>query len=125
MTVMVLSAPDDDTATRVCQALNDRGRDYARMDLGDFPETLSFTATGPDPAWVGSLSDGQRDLRLSDITAVYYRRPSSFRLPSHLPAQHRRFAMLCDIAAPRPPGHFQPAQIAEAQRLAREWKPTK
>lgn len=93
MTVLVLTAPDDDTATRVCQALDDRGRDHARMDLGDFPETLSFTATGPNPAWVGSLSDGHRDLRLCDITAVYYRRPSSFRLPAHLTAQNRRFAI--------------------------------
>jgi len=62
------------------------------MDLGDFPEELSFTATGPDPVWAGWLFDGQRDLRLSEITAVYYRRPSSFRFPTHLTAQEQRSA---------------------------------
>jgi hypothetical protein len=92
VTVLVLTAPDDDTGTRVCQALDDCGCGHARMDLGDFPETVSFTATGPQPAWTGWLSDGQRDLRLSEITAVYYRRPTSFRLPAHLSAPHRRFA---------------------------------
>jgi hypothetical protein len=59
------------------------------MDLGDFPKTMSLTATGPHPTWDGWLSDGHRDLRLSEITAVYYRRPSSFRLPAHLPVQQR------------------------------------
>jgi MvdD pre-ATP grasp domain len=92
VTVLVLTAPDDDTATRVCQALEDRGCDHARMDLGDFPETLSFAVRVPDPVWTGRLSDGHRDLRVSEITAVYYRRPTSFRLPAHLSAQHRRFA---------------------------------
>jgi ATP-grasp ribosomal peptide maturase len=91
VTVLVLTAPDDATAARVCHMLDNRGADHARMDLGDFPEKLSFTAAGPNP-WVGWLSDGQRHLRLPDITAVYYRRPSSFRLPAYLPAQHRRFA---------------------------------
>ena len=51
MAVLVLTAHDDDTATRVCQALETRGYGYVGMDLGDFPETLSFTASGPGPAW--------------------------------------------------------------------------
>lgn len=93
MAVLVLTAHDDDTATRVCQALEARGYGYVRMDLGDFPETLSFTASGPGPAWVGGLFDGQRDLPLSDIEAVYWRRPTSFRLPAHLNEQQRRFAV--------------------------------
>lgn len=92
MAVLVLTAHDDDTATRVCQALEARGRGYVRMDLGDFPETLSFTASGPGPAWSGLLSDGQRNLPLSDVEAVYWRRPTSFGLPAHLDEQQRRFA---------------------------------
>ena len=50
------------------------------------------STNGPQPIWTGQLPDGQRDLRLSEITAVYYRRPTSFRLPAHLSAQHWRFA---------------------------------
>lgn len=93
MAVLVLTAHDDDTATRVCQALEARGYGYVRMDLGDFPETLSFTASGPGPTWAGRLSDGQRDLALSDVEAVYWRRPTTFRLPAHLDEQQRRFAV--------------------------------
>ncbi len=52
MVVLALTAHDDDTAARVCDALEARGHDYARMDLGDFPEKLSFTASGPGPDWV-------------------------------------------------------------------------
>lgn len=92
MTVLVLTAPDDDTATRVCQALDERGCDHARMDLGDFPETVSLTVTGLHPACDGQLSYRHRDLRFSKITAVYYRRPSAFRFPAHLSVQQRRFA---------------------------------
>lgn len=92
MAVLVLSAHDDDTATRVCQALEARERDYTRMDLGDFPERLSFTAAGPGPYWDGQLSDGQQELLLPDIEAVYWRRPASFRLPADLGSQQRRFA---------------------------------
>ena len=92
MTVLVLTASDDDTAIRVCQALDERGSAYARMDLGDFPSTLSFTASGPAPTWAGRLYDGHRDLPLSEITAVYYRRPTSFRFPAHLSSQQRWFA---------------------------------
>lgn len=92
MTVRVLTASDDETATRVCQSLDGRGCDHARMDLGDFPEKLSFTATSPDAGWTGLLSDGHRDLRLSEVSSVYYRRPTGFRFPVHLPAQQRRFA---------------------------------
>jgi len=62
------------------------------MDLGDFPSTLSFTASGPAPTWAGRLYDGHRDLPLSEITAVYYRRPTSFRFPAHLSSQQRWFA---------------------------------
>jgi hypothetical protein len=93
MAVLVVTAHDDDTATRVCRALDAHGHDYARMDLGDFPEKLSFSASGPGPAWSGRLSDGQRDLTLADIEAVYWRRPTTFRLPAHLSEQQRRFAV--------------------------------
>lgn len=92
MTALVLTSSDDPTANRVCRALDLRGGDHARMDLGDFPSRLSFSASGPAHRWVGWLSDGQRELRLSEITSVYYRRPTSFRFPEAVDEQHRRFA---------------------------------
>jgi hypothetical protein len=92
VTVLVLTAPDDDTATRVCRELETSGRPYMQLDLGDFPESVSFVMTGPNGGWAGHLSNGCQELALSQVTAVYYRRPSSFRLPAELPVPHRRFA---------------------------------
>jgi ATP-grasp ribosomal peptide maturase len=92
VTVLVLTAPDDDTAARVCEELERCARAYVRLDLGDFPESVSFTMTGPHLGWDGHLSDGHRVLPLSQVTAVYYRRPSSFRVPARMSPSQRRFA---------------------------------
>jgi ATP-grasp ribosomal peptide maturase len=92
VTVLVLTAPDDDTATRVCRELEASARAFVRIDLGDFPDAVSFAMRGPHGGWAGHLSDGCRELALSQVTAVYYRRPSSFRLPAHMPVPQRRFA---------------------------------
>lgn len=92
MTVLVLTAHDDDTAGRVCDALQARGCEHVRMGLGDFPHHVSFSGSGPEPHWAGWLSDGQHSLALADIQAVYWRRPTAFRLPEHLDGQQRRFA---------------------------------
>jgi ATP-grasp ribosomal peptide maturase len=122
VTVLVVTEDDDDTATRVCRALEARGCDYARLDLGDFPEKLTFTAAGPGTAWDGQLSDGQRHLTLADIEAVYWRRPTNFRLPANLGAQQRRFAVaearqgLGGLISSLPvPFINHPARIADAE----------
>jgi ATP-grasp ribosomal peptide maturase len=122
VTVLVLTASDDRTATRVCDALDERDVDHLRMDLGDFPGSLSLTAVGPDPEWRGWISDGGRELPLSDITAVYYRRPSSFRFPEHLQAQHRRFGAAEArqgwaglLSCMRVPFVNRPSRIADAE----------
>lgn len=123
MTVLVLTAHDDETATRVCHALDDRGADHARMDLGDFPEKLSVTAdlrSGSD--WTGSLSGSGRDLPLAEISAVYYRRPSAFGLSVQMSAEHRRFAAAEArqglgglLSSLRVPFVNRPSRIADAE----------
>lgn len=128
MTVLVITSTDDDTATRVCRALDDQGSDHVRMDLGDFPASVSFTATGPHPVWDGWLFDGRHvGLALSTIAAVYYRRPSSFRLPADLPVQQGRFAtaearqgwggLLSSLKVPfvNRPSHIADAELKPAQ----------
>lgn len=122
MTVLVLTSSDDRTAARVCNALGERGVDHLRIDLGDFPDSLSLTAVGPCPEWTGWLSDGRRELPLSEIMAVYYRRPSSFRFPEHLPVQHRRFATAEArqgwaglLSCMRVPFVNRPSRIADAE----------
>lgn len=92
MVVLVVTAPDDPTATRVCHALSEHGADWERMDLGEFPDNVSFSATGPGCGWQGSLRVGDHQLSLAEIGAVYYRRPTAFRFPEHLSVTDRRFA---------------------------------
>lgn len=96
MTVLVLTRPDlDATADLVIAELNDRGVPVHRADLGDFPERTEFSATlGADRVdWSGTWRGRHRDLRLRDVTAVYYRRPSPFALHPGLSAEDARWAV--------------------------------
>lgn len=91
---LILTAADDTTADLVADALAIRGGKTARVDVGDFPLSLSITGTiGPDGVWRGELlaADGAA-VDLESIRAVYYRRPTRFRLPGHLRPAERRFA---------------------------------
>ncbi len=42
--------------------------------------------------WHGSLSIAGRSVPLHEIRAIYYRRPTGFRLPDHLSPEQQRFA---------------------------------
>ncbi len=93
-TTLILTAADDTTADLVADALAVRGGKTARIDVGDFPVTLSVTGSiSADGVWRGELvaTDGAA-LDLESVGAVYYRRPTRFRLPAHLSPADRRFA---------------------------------
>ena len=82
MTVLVLTRAFDAVADLVISNLNERRVPVHRLDPGDFPEALAFTATvGFDhTGWRGEVRGQHRDLVLGDVRAVYYRRPSPHRL---------------------------------------------
>jgi len=93
-TTLILTAADDTTADLVADALAVRGGKTARVDVGDFPISLSIIGTiSADGIWRGELcvADGAA-VDLESIGAVYYRRPARFRLPGHLSPADRRFA---------------------------------
>lgn len=93
-TTLILTADDDTTADLVVDALAARGGKTARVDVGDFPISLSITgAIRGDGVWRGELimPDGPT-VDLESIGAVYYRRPTGFRFPDHLSPADRRFA---------------------------------
>lgn len=93
-TTLILTAADDTTADLVADALAVRGGKTARIDVGDFPVSLSVTGSiSADGVWRGELvtADGTA-LDLESVGAVYYRRPTRFRLPAHLSPADRRFA---------------------------------
>ncbi|MGH3770309.1 MAG: MvdC/MvdD family ATP grasp protein [Pseudonocardiaceae bacterium] len=93
-TTLILTAADDTTADLVADALTVRGGKTARIDVGDFPVGMSVTGSiSADGVWRGELvaTDGAA-LDLESVGAVYYRRPTRFRLPAHLSPADRRFA---------------------------------
>jgi ATP-grasp ribosomal peptide maturase len=94
MTVLVLTERTDTTADLVVRELNDRGAAVFRCDIAEFPTTLSLSARldPGDARWRGRLRTAHRAVALEDITGVYFRRPTPFRLPEAMTAGERRFA---------------------------------
>ncbi|WP_086705578.1 ATP-grasp ribosomal peptide maturase [Streptomyces antimycoticus] len=94
MTVLVLTQPTDATADLVIAELNERSVSVCRLDPGDFPESLSMAARiGPDHlSWEGALCGQHRDVSLSEIRSVYYRRPGAFRIHPDMTEQDARWA---------------------------------
>ncbi len=95
MTVLVLTrASVDGVADLVIAELNERGTPVVRLDPGDFPQNLTMSARldpGRD-SWRGVWRGGLRDLDLSTVRAVYYRRPGRFRLNPRMTPDGTRWA---------------------------------
>ena len=95
MTVLVITRPTiDGVADMVITALNERGTPVVRMDPGDFPQNLTISARidpGQD-SWRGVWRGEHRDLDLSTVQAVYYRRHGRFRLDPRMTDDGARWA---------------------------------
>ncbi len=88
---MVVTEADDVTADAVIAELNRRGRcEVARVNPGDFPRDVSMSASlDPESGrWTGPLSTSSRQFDLTDVTSVYWRRPT----PSTFPGLDREAA---------------------------------
>lgn len=93
MVVLMLTRPNDGTASGVEAELKRRGITVVRGDVGDFPMDAKIVASIVDHAeWRGSLRVSGETVPLADIRAIYYRRPTGFRLPDHLSPEQQRFA---------------------------------
>lgn len=91
VTVLVLTSEFDPTADLVIAELEQRDIVVFRCDTADFPTQLTLTAR-LDNGWRGALENEYRKVALSDIKAVYYRRPSGFRLPPGMNPAEQKFA---------------------------------
>lgn len=89
--MLVLTAEFDPTADLVIAELDRRDVAVFRCDTADFPERLALTAH-LDNGWQGVLENEHHRVALSDIAAVYYRRPSGFHLPLGMNPAERHFA---------------------------------
>lgn len=93
MVVLVLTRPNDGTASGVEAELKRRGITVVRGDVGDFPMDAKIVASIVDHVeWRGLLCVSGKFVPLADIRAIYYRRPTGFRLPDHLSPEQQRFA---------------------------------
>jgi ATP-grasp ribosomal peptide maturase len=89
--VLVVSAKDDWSAIQVVDRLAHRGVSYTWLDPADFPQRMGLSASF-DRSWrvrVGTPA-GWEDL--SEVTAVFYWRPSDFDIPAGMSGPERRFA---------------------------------
>lgn len=93
--ILVVTSKNDLTADRLVCELTDRNASFARFDLAEFPRALSMSAVleGADSHWNGEIRTTCKRVQLSDVQAIYYRRPTGFELPDHLGASDRAFAV--------------------------------
>lgn len=89
MAVLILAGPVDPCADLMVRALAGHGADVLRMDTAWFPQYVSLTAQLTDGGWCGVLRTPGGVARLEEITAIWYRAPTLFRLPSGLTPAER------------------------------------
>lgn len=79
--ILILSAVDDSHVDHVTVELRSLGAEYLRVDPGDFPHrtraTISYDNDGVKHR---SLNNDDFSLELSDVSSVWYRRPSRARV---------------------------------------------
>lgn len=92
-TILVLSNAQDATANAVSEALTRRGARFERIDVGDFPSVMTLNARHDGAKWTSSITySDSGELQLSALRAVYYRRPTRFRMPAGLSDGDETFA---------------------------------
>ncbi|WP_323447399.1 ATP-grasp ribosomal peptide maturase [Streptomyces yaizuensis] len=141
---MVVTSLEDVTADLVIGELNDLGTRVVRVDPADIgPELMFGAALGPG-GWTGSLTTPSRAVAFEEIGAVYYRRPSPWRMPlldgadertrafAAAEAKHGLGGVLTNIPGCRYVNHpaavtraeFKAAQLQTAQGLGLVVPPT-
>jgi glutathione synthase/RimK-type ligase-like ATP-grasp enzyme len=92
MSVLILADDEDQTARRVAAELAGRGAAVDVFDMADFPLKLTLSAEiGTGRAWAGRIGGACR-LDLAGISAVYYRKPTQFKMPEGMSGPERVFA---------------------------------
>ncbi|MBH5336060.1 ATP-grasp ribosomal peptide maturase [Streptomyces pactum] len=92
-TILVIAARDDWPTDRVVAVLAQRGARVFRMDACEFPQALTLAGRiDARRGWSGGITNAHHAIDLSEVTAVYYRRPTPFQLPEGMSDPERRFA---------------------------------
>jgi ATP-grasp ribosomal peptide maturase len=92
LTVLILADEADTTADRVAAELAGRGVAVHTFDPADFPVKLTLAAEiGPGSAWWGTIG-GDLAVDLAAVHAIYYRRPTQFKVPGGMSGPEKLFA---------------------------------
>ena len=90
--VLVLTQPDDETADIVMERMVEREVPVFRFDTADFPIRARLDLRMHQGRWTGTLKAFNGVLDISEVATVWYRRPTTFRLPRAMDASTQRFA---------------------------------
>ncbi|WP_311035825.1 ATP-grasp ribosomal peptide maturase [Streptomyces luomodiensis] len=140
--MLVVTALDDVTADLVIQVLNERKVPAVRLDLGDFPTSVTTDAYLGQTGISGHVITETRALDLARVRSVYWRRPSPYTSSADLTEQDAQWCVeqarygLGGILAALPGAHYvnhpwrnrdaeyKPAQLATAARCGLPVLPT-
>ncbi|MGH3865508.1 MAG: ATP-grasp ribosomal peptide maturase [Pseudonocardiaceae bacterium] len=93
--VLIVSGRGDWSAEQVAKQLEARGCAYSWLDPADFPQRVRVTARlGHDlgRGWRGEVETPDGVFSWEEISAVFYRRPRDFDMPSAMSGPEQRFA---------------------------------
>jgi len=80
--ILVLTNDNDRTADRVVVEIEQRGEAVNRFDTAEFPCRVTVNAAMQDKfGWRGWIETEHGHIRLDEVKAIYYRRPTSFTFP--------------------------------------------
>lgn len=89
--ILIVSRSNDWSAEQVAKQLDARGAGYSWLDPADFPRRVQLTAR-LGQGWCGEVETPDGSFVWDEISAVLYRRPGDFDLPSGMSGPERRFA---------------------------------
>lgn len=92
MAVLILADEEDLTARRVAAELAGRGVGVHSIDAADFPQKLTLAAEiHSGGVWSGRIG-GDADIPLATVRAIYYRKPTQFKMADGMSGPERVFA---------------------------------
>lgn len=94
MSVLVITRDYDTTADLVVDELDRRDVRTVRFDLADFPQTLDQVAylVNGRTQWTGAIRGSHRDIDLSTVRAVWWRKPSHYSPHEDLTSTEQQWA---------------------------------
>jgi ATP-grasp ribosomal peptide maturase len=90
--ILILTQELDVHADAVIRELDRRHVPVTRLHTADFPQAVTLTARCRE-RWSTTVRTDHRELRLEEVTSVWYRRPAQFKLSPALTTGERRFVL--------------------------------